>query len=207
MTICNLCVANCVSRIAAFPFPTGGIERYAGRYIDTLCLAIQKAHGAVGWGNRSIITTLLQRGSLFVCKRIAVVNNNAENTGRRVVDGKRNGGEKWVARTTATFPFNPRRPGFTSPRAHFTIYAHAIPSGVDNSTSQYETCINYCNTRILLQISLVVQVCSKFAGRIYRVNGTQLTITKSTNKNYIIDKTAMFPNKFHRCRVILLTFS
>lgn len=41
----NLCVANCVSRTAVFPFSLG-VNRRAGRYIDTLYLAMRRAR----WG-------------------------------------------------------------------------------------------------------------------------------------------------------------
>lgn len=143
---CNLCVANCVSRIAAFPFSSGMNRTTRGemyRYFTP-----GDTGGSVGWRvsldyNNPFIERLLVR-----LQRTAVVNNNAENTGRRETRARSGslGRQQLFLSTLAGL-------AASHPRERVSLYnIRAIPSGVDNNTSQYETRINCC-TRILLRIS------------------------------------------------------
>lgn len=164
---CNLCITNCVSRIAIFLFPS--------KRGDILILYTRRYRASTAqWGkevsldyNNSFTKRLLVR-----LQRTAAVNNNAGSTGRRVIDEKRNGGEKWVARTRTTFPFNPRRPGcFTSLRAHFTIFERFLALIIKRVDAKHASArgrlLQHSNSIANLRF-IVSQVCSKWV-RVYRV--------------------------------------
>jgi len=88
---CNLCVANCVSRIVELPFLS---QRHGERYPLILYTRRYRTLAAVGWTSLDYNNPFTKR-LLVHLQRTVIVNNNAElgNT-RRVTDDKRDGDEK-----------------------------------------------------------------------------------------------------------------
>lgn len=138
--------------------------------------------GSVGWRvsldyNNPFIKRLLVR-----LQRTAVVNNNDENTERRETRARSGslGRQQLFLSTLAGL-------AASHLRERVSLYnIRAIPSGIDNNTSQYGTRINCCNTRILLRIS--TWSFQKFAASLRlaftRVNRTQRATTFNNDKKY-----------------------